>query len=182
MQTTLRVIAVGSVIPDTPEYRTPAFSRAGNRTFSALIQGVATDARVHMDSVLSFIPVPAYPRGPLCFARPATHLAIGPLTSVRLMPFVNVNPIKPLMLGIRSFLEIAFRFAVHPRCARVVLCYNLSSPPGLFPFAAARLTGARIVGLIYDIDIPGETVSRTVWRRLDYNMQRYSCVGWTGPP
>jgi glycosyltransferase involved in cell wall biosynthesis len=171
--TPLRVIAVGSIVPDEPQYRTAAFSRAGNRAFGALVQAVAADPRVRVQAVLSFIPVPAFPRGPIWFSRPTVRCVVGPLTNVRLMPFLNVNPVKSLTLGLAAFWQIVCRFALHPRSPRVVVCYNLSAPPGIFSFAAARITGAKIVGMIYDIEIPGETVPRTAWRRLDYAMQRF---------
>jgi glycosyltransferase involved in cell wall biosynthesis len=55
---------------------------------------------------------------------------------------------------------------------KAVITYNLTEPPGLFTLIGCRLIGAKAVALVYDVNVPGETVPATLARRLDFWLQR----------
>src|SRR5262249_32262327 len=50
--------------------------------------------------------------------------------------------------------------------------YNLTVPPGLFTLLAARLIGASAIVSLNDINIPGQTVSRSILNRFDFWLHR----------
>ena len=96
----------------------------------------------------------------------------GPIT-VRLLPFLNVTPIKQVMLGLDvvfSLLGWAWRKREQER---IVLTYNLSVPPAALTLFAARLVRAKAVVSVNDVNVPGETVPTTSLFRLDFALQRW---------
>ena len=89
------------------------------------------------------------------------------------MPFLNLTPLKQLGMGLLAAWNV-LRWAWSRRDRPRVICvYNLTVPPGLFVWTAARLSGSQIVGLICDIEVPGQTAPDTLWRRIDYRLQRW---------
>jgi glycosyltransferase involved in cell wall biosynthesis len=158
---------VGSVVPDTPAYRTEAFSRAGNMSQTNLITGLKA-AGSAPSLVLCVRPVPAFPRSRTVFSRFATAvLASG--VPVNYMAFLNVTPIKQFQLGIATVWGLARWGWKHRHVsARVVYTFNLTVPPAVFTLLAARLIGAKAIASVYDINEPGETVPRSSVRKLDY--------------
>jgi len=161
---------VGNAVPQRPEYLTTAFSPAGNLCQQSLLSGLR-EAGLPPSLVLSLPPVPSFRgRGRLWFGRGSDRLEDG--TPVRLLPFVNVTPLKQLSAGLSCVAELALWGARHRGRRRVVYCYNVSVPPGLFLWGAARLTGSKIVGMIYDVNVPGESVPATIAWRLDFWQQR----------
>ncbi len=118
--------------------------------------------------VLSCRPVPAFPRSSRLAVR-AHRRRLGCGIPVHLLPFVNVSPIKQLVIGVGGILQpVAVGLEASVRRTRIVYTYNLTVPPGLFTLLAARCIGALAVASVNDICEPGETVPRTWAWRLDY--------------
>jgi glycosyltransferase involved in cell wall biosynthesis len=93
--------------------------------------------------------------------------------AVRLLPFLNVTPIKQVVLGLDVVFGLLHWAWRKRRNSRLVLTYNLSVPPGAFTLFAARLAGAKAVVSVNDINVPGETVPMTALFRLDFELQRW---------
>ena len=87
--------------------------------------------------VLSCRPMPAFPRSKRLVAGHArVRLASG--MQVHLIPFINITPLKQLMLGMLVFVGL-LRWGWKTRAARtrIVYTYNLTVPPALFTLIAA---------------------------------------------
>ena len=157
---------VGSVVPDSPEYRNPAFSPASNMFQENLLAGLQAGGTTP-SLVLSCRPMPAFPRSSrIAVKRTRGRLGCG--IPVHLVPFVNVSPIKQLVIGLGVFCSLLRWGWKHRSGARIVYTYNLTVPPGLFTLLAARCIGALAVASVNDICEPGQTVPRTWAWRLDY--------------
>jgi glycosyltransferase involved in cell wall biosynthesis len=158
---------VGSVVPDLPEYRNSAFSPAGNMFQENLLGGFLS-AGTPPSLVVSGQPMPAFPRSHRLLAR-SREVRLSSGLPVHLAAFVNISPIKQLAIGMSVFWRL-LRWGWQRRRAqaRIVYCYNLTVPPGLFTLLAARCIGARIVASVNDINEPGGNVPRAWPWRLDY--------------
>jgi glycosyltransferase involved in cell wall biosynthesis len=167
----IAVAFVGTVVPDSPQYRSVAFNRAGNTFQTKLIQGIARSGLPDIE-VFSARPVPSYPKAPrIWFA--ADRDRLDDHIIVRLLPFLNVTPIKQVVLGLDvvfSLLGWAWR---KRKEKRIVLTYNLSVPPAALTLFAARLVRAKAVVSVNDVNVPGETVPTTALFRLDFALQRW---------
>ena len=163
---------VGPVVPDTPRFHGPAFSRAAAMFLTNLLQAM-TAAGVTPNRIFSFVPVPAFPRSRRLWCREASVTTAEGL-QVSFVPFVNVPIAKQITLGLGTALGL-MKWAWNTRSARrrVVYVFNLTSPSGLFVLAAARLIGAAAVVSLNDINEPGQTVPDTFRWRLDYAVQRW---------
>jgi len=162
---------VGTVVPDTPTYRSAAFNRAGNIFQTQLVHGLARKGFPDIQ-VLSARPVPTYPKSPKLLFPPGLERLDDGIVAW-LLPFPNLTPLKQLVLGLDvlfGLLVWAWQKRGHKR---VVLTYNLSVPPGAFTLLAARLAGAKAVVSVNDINVPGETVPRSALFRIDFALQRW---------
>jgi len=169
---------VGTIAPDDPRFHTAAFNPAGQMYQHELLVGL-TRAGLVPSTILSVLPVPSrrhvksgrckYER--LWIGRQKAKTAQG--LSIGFLPFVNVTPLKQLGIGVGTVFSLV-RWGCQNRRAkcRLVYCYNLSVPPGLFILLAAWLIRAKTLVSLCDIDIPGETVPMGWFWKLDYWMQR----------
>jgi glycosyltransferase involved in cell wall biosynthesis len=167
----IAVAFVGTVVPDSPQYRSAAFNRAGNTFQTKLIQGIARSGLPDVE-VFSACPVQSYPKGPkIWFA--AGRDRLDDHIIVRLLPFLNVTPIKQVMLGL-DVIFILLGWAWRKRKQkRIVLTYNLSVPPAALTLLAARLVKAKAVASVNDVNVPGQTVPTTPLFRVDFALQRW---------
>lgn len=162
---------IGSVVPDEAKYINAAFSRAGNMCQLSLLKGFI-NAGLSDVKVISLRPVASYPR---------TRQIVYSLTRawfdglcLKLMPFINITPLKQLSAGL-SALWYILREAWQKRCDckhSVIFTYNISVPPGIFSLIGARLTGSKAIAMIYDICVPGETAPDGLINRIDHCLQR----------
>jgi len=164
---------VGAIVPDEPRFRTSAFSQAGQMYQQELLVGLQR-AGLPASAIISVIPVASRRHGEMgrrWFGGGDTTLWEGML--IKFVPFINVTPLKQISIGIGTAIEL-LRWGWRNRLARfrVVYCYNLSVPPGIFILLSAWLIRARTVVSLCDIDVPGETVPKTLFWKLDYWMQR----------
>ncbi|HNV01854.1 MAG TPA: glycosyltransferase [Vicinamibacterales bacterium] len=166
----LLLALVGSVVPDDPQYRTAAFSVAGNASQARLIRSLRANGVV-VDEVISFVPVPSFPRSSRLWQHQATGTVEG-VTTV-LLPFLNVMPAKFACLGWGIFRRVAWWSWENRRRPRVVHMYNVGRPPGLFAYAAARLTGAAVTASLYDVGTVGRDEPDTVWQRLSHRLTKW---------
>jgi glycosyltransferase involved in cell wall biosynthesis len=170
-QSDVRLLFVGSVLPDLTEFHTSAFSRAGTMFQLNLLLGL-THAGIRPSRILSFRHVRIFPRSRRFWIGSGRATLPENLTAI-LMPFVNATPMKQVGLGLVALLRIA-QWGWHNRFARhkVVYSFNLTVPPGLFTLAGARLIGAKAVVSLNDINVPGQTVPNSPAYKLDLLLQR----------
>lgn len=167
----IAVAFVGAVVPDSPQYRSAVFNRAGNAFQTKLIQGIARSGLPDVE-VFSARPIQSYPKGPeIWFA--AGRDRLDEYITVRLLPFLNVTPIKQAMLGLDVFFSLLGWAWRKREQKRIVLTYNLSVPPAALTLLAARLVRAKAVVSVNDVNVPGETVPATLLFRLDFALQRW---------
>lgn len=122
---------------------------------------------VLVDKILSVYPVPSFPKTKrLCF--PKSRLQLNSELNLDMLPFVNMTPIKQVSFGISSYFEIVKWGRKAGPGDKIIFTFNISVPPGIFVLEAARRIGARVVAMIYDINVPGETAPRTLPFIIDY--------------
>ena len=148
-----------------------AFNRAAQMFAEGLLNGLST-AGLAPDIVLGVEPIPAFPRSRRLLGRAGRFTTLGG-RPVRLLPFLNVQPLKWLTAGISVSIALA-RWAWRNRGRpRLVHCLNISMPPGLFVWLAARLTGTRTLVSVNDVVTPGGVVPHTLFRDLDFALHRW---------
>jgi len=158
---------VGSVVPDEPAFHNAAFSRAGQMFQQGLLLGLK-HAGLPPSLVLSIFPIPSFPRARrLWVSRGQACLPEG--IAVKLLPFLNLTPIKQIMIGLATVWNLlCWGWRVRRKRHRIVYTFNLSVPPGLFTLLGARLIGAKAVVSLNDINVPGQTVPATLANRIDF--------------
>ncbi|MGA2812904.1 MAG: glycosyltransferase [Candidatus Acidiferrum sp.] len=164
---------VGTVVPDESRFHSSAFSPAGQMYQRELLFGLKK-AGLPASTVISAMPLSSrrHPSaGRLWVGAHRASLKDG--LPIRFVPFINATPLKQLCIGVGTIFEL-LRWGWQNRKARfrVVYCYNLTVPPGLFILLGAWLIRAKTLASLCDIDIPGETVPDTFYYRLDYWLQR----------
>ena len=170
---------VGAVVPDEAAFHNPAFSPAGQMCQQSLLLGMK-HAGAPASAVLAARPVPSFPHSRrLWVGKGRTTLPEG--IEVTLLPFLNVTPLKQIAIGM-STLWYILRWGWRNRKVRhrIVFTYNLSVPPGVFTWIAARLVGAKAVAMVYDVEIPGQTVPRSIRRRIDLWLHRWILPRYDG--
>ncbi|MGA2319520.1 MAG: glycosyltransferase [Solirubrobacteraceae bacterium] len=120
--------------------------------------------------ILSQRPVRLFPRSRTLLVRGGRH-ELGSGLSVQMIPFVNLPVIRPMTVGLMVLWRV-MRWKPPRGAKRAVLTYNLTEPPGVFSLIAARLAGATAIASVNDIFVPGETVTDSWSRRLDFWLQR----------
>jgi glycosyltransferase involved in cell wall biosynthesis len=161
---------VGTLVPEGGEFDSGSVSLAGQRFQRRALRALG-DAGLPADVVLSMRPIAAFPRARRLWLRGGRHDAGG--VEVRVLPTLNVQPVKSLLAGVVAFRELlAWGRRLPPAVSKVVLSFNLSDPPGVFAWAAARLARAKYVGWVLDLHEPGGLVADSWSRRLDFAMER----------
>lgn len=146
-----------------------AYSPAGAQFQESLLEALASTS-LNVTRVYSLRPVQSYPKcRTLLFGARETLCKTIPMS---LLPFVNFGPLKTLTSGFALFPRLvawAWRERHRPR---VVLLYNLYSPPGIVSIVAGRLTRTPVVAIVADIQVPGQgLLPRTILRLLDFQLQ-----------
>jgi glycosyltransferase involved in cell wall biosynthesis len=172
------MVFVGTIIPDEPRFHGPAFNRAAQMFQENLVDGLR-QAGFPTEIVISLEPMPAFPRGRRLFVRGGTF-ASRTGQSVRLLPFVNFHPFKWLSAGIAVLAELVRWSWRHRRESRIIHCVNLTMPPGLFIWLAARLTRSQTLVSVLDVFRPGALVPDTLYGRVDFALQRWLLPRYDG--
>lgn len=162
---------VGTVVPDEPAYHNTAFSRAGNMYQRNLLHAME-EAGLPASIALSQCPQRAFPMSRVLRFPGASDVLDSGLR-VHLVPFLNLPFLRPLTVGIAVLISL-IRWARQHRNvpSKIVYSFNLTEPPGLFTWVAARFVRAKFVASVADINVPGETVPATLARHLDYWLQK----------
>lgn len=162
---------IGIVVPDSAEFLNVAFNRAGNMFQENLLMALA-NAGLPPSIVLSQRPLRSFPRSRTIWCS-HSHARLAGNLPVNLVAFVNLPVLRPLTVGLANLINL-IRWGWQQRNAsyRVVCTYNLTEPPGLFTLIGARLIRAKAIASINDINVPGETVSASLSRRLDFWLQK----------
>lgn len=167
----LALAVIGTLVPDEPEYRTPAFSIAGHLFQKHALEALAA-AGTPADLVLSLRPVPGFPATRRLWFR-GRQVEVGGSLRVHLLPVLNIQPIKSLLAGMACCVRLVVWALRHRRDLRAVLAINLNDPPGVLSLLAARLGGSKLVAWILDLHEPGQLVPDTLLRRLDLRLHRW---------
>jgi len=158
---------IGGPLPLKEIASSDGFSMAGYLVTSHIIKELRAIG-MDVSLVLSFFPMPAWPKTHALFSHGGTE-TIEDGTLVTRLGFPNVTPLKQLWLGLAAvFALIRWSFKHRKNTKRVFLCYNLSVPPGCLIWMAARVTHSKMIAIVYDVDLPGVTVPNSIWHRLDF--------------
>ena len=162
---------VGSVVPDQPEFHSPAFSRAGNMRQTNVLDALK-NAGLPPSLILSQQPMRAFPNSRTIMSAPG-RVVLPSNLGVNLLPFLNLPILRPLTVGIFVLINL-IRWGWQQRAAqqKVVYTFNLTEPMGLFTLLAARLIGAKAVVSVNDVNVPGEAVPATLFHRFDFWLQK----------
>lgn len=158
---------IGSIVPDEQPYHNIAFSRAGNMCQLSLIKGLIKGG-LPPDAIHSVRPAASFPRSQQVLFH-GSYTTIKNIIRLNFIPFINITPIKQFTIGVNTLLALlkwGWRFRNNRD--RIVFTFNISVPPGIFTLLAARLTWSKAVAMIYDIDVPGETVPRRLSSVINY--------------
>jgi glycosyltransferase involved in cell wall biosynthesis len=152
---------------DGPE--NPAYSAAGHLLQERILHGLES-AGADISAVFSVRTVPSYPRQRLLFG--PGEQDVGGRYRARLLPFVNLGPVKTLTTSVTLVPELVRWAWRNRRRPRAVLLYNVNIPPGIVGLLASRLTGTRIFAIVADIQVPGSGFyADSLLRRMDYGLQ-----------
>jgi glycosyltransferase involved in cell wall biosynthesis len=163
------VAVVGTMVPDEPAFHGPAFNRAG-QMFQASLTRALIAAGLQVTDVFSVEPVPSFPKARRLIGRSGIFEIPG--LRLQLIPFLNLQPFKALTAGVGVALAVVGWAWRHRRRDRIVHVFNMTMPPGVFVWAAARLTGSRVTVSALDVWKPGSLVPDTLAWRLDFLLQR----------
>jgi glycosyltransferase involved in cell wall biosynthesis len=98
------------------------------------------------------------------------------------LPFINLNPIKTLSLGLAnvvSLLQWGWRYR-HVK-NKAIITYNVHAPHGLTTVFAARILRTKAFAVIADLPVPGHgIVPSTFMRRLEFALQIKSLPWFDG--
>jgi glycosyltransferase involved in cell wall biosynthesis len=169
---------VGVLASADPAAHGAAFNRAGQMFQEGLLNGLSA-AGMPANILLSLEPIPAFPGGGRIFGRSGRFVS-GSGRAVRLLPFINIHPLKWFTAGLSVVGAVAWWSWRHRGRPRLVHCVNISMPPGLFVWLTAKLTGTRTLVSVLDVFIPGELVPDTLFRRLDFALHRWLLPRYDG--
>jgi glycosyltransferase involved in cell wall biosynthesis len=167
----INLLFFGAVLPESHR-QSAAFSRAGNMWITNLLRSLAA-AGLAPQQVLSFEPVPAFPRSRVIWVRGKRDMIAE--IPVRLFPFLNLPILKLLHIGIQAFFFVIFSHWGHRREERwlpVACCYNASFPFGPFVWLATRLTKNAALVTLNDVFVPGGLVPDNFVRRIDFAVMK----------
>jgi glycosyltransferase involved in cell wall biosynthesis len=170
---------VGAFAPPGNNLTNPAFSPAGH-LFQERLLASLNDAEIEISQVFSLRTVVSYPRGDRVWY-PAARGDIGGRFPATLIPFVNLGALKPITAGLALFPRLLAWVWKHRHRPRVILQYNVTSPPGIVSIVAGRLTRTKVCAVVADINVPGAgPVASNRLRRIEYWLQAYSLPRFDG--
>lgn len=162
------VLFFGALVPDTAEFAIHGFCRSGNLAQMGIVEGVY-HAGVHVE-ILSGQPVAAFPGSKVLFCpRKVRGLESG--LRIVTIPSPNILFVREFFRGVYAlFAAVGWAFR-NRNATRYIMTYNLYTPPILFGFLAARLTGSKLVPVLFDMGMPPGDLGRL-------RMTIYRCVEW----
>ena len=167
----IKLLYIGSVLPDKPEFYTIAFSRAGTMFQENFLTGLK-NAGLVPSKIISIRQITSFPRSRTLFVG-KENTELKNKMKVTLLPFLNVTPFKQIVIGVLTLFHIIlWGWRTRHSQYRIVYTYNLTVPPGFFTLLGARLIRAKAFVSLNDINVPGQTVPNTFSNRLDFWLQR----------
>lgn len=158
----IKIVFLGSLVPDQLEYVNPAFSRAGNDAQWGFLEALAhTD--VEIDNIISFIPSPT---SSLRYWRYISKEYIKE-TKLSLIGYINFPIIKYISL-LLSILNELIIVSIKKR-PHSIISYNFSVFSAIPILIVCKMFSIVPIFILYDIDIPGQTVKNSLYQRLNYN-------------
>lgn len=166
----LALLYIGAMTPDPARAGSEATSAAGEIFQRNLLSALA-ETSLPPPEVLSYVPVPSFPRAPLFVRGRSDEIENGP--RCRTVGHLNLGPLKIVTLGFTTAWQ-TFRWARRNRKAahRVALIYNLTAPPAAILLPVCRLLKVRLVAYVGDINVPGEVVDNGPFRHLEFWLQK----------
>ncbi len=127
----MKILYIGSIVPDESSYVNKAFSRAGNMFQLSLHNGFIK-AGITPSAVLSFMPAVSFPKSRKIFFK-STSTILEKTIRLNFLPFININPIKQFSIGVAALFSVLFwawrmRHSTH----RIIYNYKITVPPGKF--------------------------------------------------
>ncbi|HVT13174.1 MAG TPA: glycosyltransferase [Fimbriimonadaceae bacterium] len=167
----MALLYIGAFTPDSPEYRNPGSSTAGNMFQLNFLTALA-QSDLPNPTVYSYFPVASFPRVKQLFFG-STTVRLGNGLRATSLPHLNLGAFKILTLGISAAWR-TFLWGLKNRHVerRVVICYNLTAPPAMPLALVCRWMDMDLVPFIGDIYVPGEVVKDTWLRRLEFASQK----------
>lgn len=160
---------ISTAVPDIPRFHTRATHHGGLTFTLQILYGLAK--RFPNVTAFSAIPIESYPRGNQVWVGPEKLILEDGTISYN-VPFLNITPLKQILIGLFMFLFI-LKWSWNNRKIknRLLYSFNTTVPPIIFTALAARLVKAKVVAYICDVVIPGHTQPDTLWNRIDYYLQ-----------
>lgn len=153
MQPKKMVVAfVGGVVPDTREFDVPGYARAGNLAQIGFLDALHSAGFV-IDVVLSNQPIAHYPKTRTIF-KGARTVELFSGVSVKLVPLINLLVVRDISRALYIYGYLFFWSMRHMLKDRVIMTYNLNIPPVMPLLLLSRLTGSRLVSILYDVAWP----------------------------
>ena len=145
----MALLFISSLVPDTKKYHNEAFTRSGNN----VLLGIATSLdKKNNPELLSFRPVPSYPKAPLWISGETAKLESGEV--IKIFPTLNIKLIKNIFWNLLAILYI-LRWAFKYRYAnRDILVYNIYIPSIASLFRVAKFTNSKLFTILYDLGVP----------------------------
>lgn len=160
-------------------HATPAESRfdrvgvhRGGAAFArGVLVGVAGAESLEVEAI-SAEPMASFPRCKQLWVTGRGY-QVSPSVRTRGLPFMNLTPLKQVMIAIGTAVRlIVWRARSWRARSHIVLLFNLTVPPIAVVWAVSRLLGVRVAAYVVDVSVPGQTVPNTTLHRLDAWLQR----------
>jgi glycosyltransferase involved in cell wall biosynthesis len=157
---------IGSVVPDTPEYVGPGFSRAGNLAQIGFLEAISTSG-MRIGTVLSSQPVAHFPKGRVLI-QGSRKVEVLPGLHETLVPLLNIFIVRDILRALYIYCYVFLWSLRHFGKRRIVITYNVGVPPVLPLQFIASLTGTKVTSIIYDI-VPAAAYNKGIRKLLFYD-------------
>ena len=167
-----RLVFVGNVVPDRPEYREGNYSHAANMWQTNLLTALAKQGLAPA-LILSQRLTRSYRSSKILLSPPASDVLDNAMR-VSILPFINYVVFRQVTIGFAVLFNIvAWGWQREQRGkSKVVMSYNLLEPSGIFTWIAGRLIGATTVCCLNDINTIGRTMPDTLADRVALWIER----------
>jgi glycosyltransferase involved in cell wall biosynthesis len=159
------VLFIGSLVPDTSEFRNSAFGYSGQLVQEGLVDGFISQ-RIPID-ILSFRPMSYFPRGEKLFSS-RLKVNYNHSTILVLAPIINLMLLRELFGGIYAFFFILIWSLRNISKKQIVMQYGVYTPPLPFVYLAVLFSKAKLISVLYDIGVPPSTLNLGRKRMLIY--------------
>jgi glycosyltransferase involved in cell wall biosynthesis len=167
----LSIAFLGTLVPDTDEFHNPAFNRSGNLVQSGIVEGFAKqDVKT---KVLSYLPIPSYPKYPVLFCK-RKSIIYDKKIKITLIPTINILILREIFLSIYTLFSLLLWSIKNRYKKKCIIVYNVFSPPLPLVYFIGKLTGSKIVAIIYDLGMPPKSLKLGLLRTWIYFLTEIS--------